>query len=288
MLLALTRLFPLRALCAAAGLAGSAFFYCWPQGRRTMLRNYARVLPDAPAAERRRVARRSLANYARYVVEFASTARLSPQDRLDVGVETSGFEGLDRGLARGRGALVAPMHFGNWDLGATIAAARGYSLTVVGETFAHPGLDELIVSGREALGVRLVKMDRAGPSLVRGLRKNGMVAVLIDRPLSMGGVRVRFFGEEVEVPAGPARLALRTGAAVGAVAFPRRAPGRIDVLSNFDLDFEASGDSARDVQALTQAIMSAHEAFIRQYPDQWYMFREFWEPPTSAESSSGH
>ncbi len=252
-----------------------------------MARNYERVLPEATVAERRRVARASLANYLRYMVEFAASGALSPAERLAVGVETPGFEGLDRGLARGRGALVAPMHFGNWDLGATIAAARGYSLTVVGETFGHPGLDELIVGGREALGVRLVKMERVGPSLARSLRRNEMVATLIDRPLREGGVRVRFFGEEVEVPSGPARLALRTGAAVGAVAFPRRGPGRIDVLSNFDLGFEASGDPDRDVQALTQAILRAHEAYIRRYPEQWYMFREFWEADVSAEPSSG-
>lgn len=114
-----------------------------------------------------------------------------------------------------------------------------------------------------------------------------MVATLIDRPLHEGGVRVRFFGEEVEVPTGPARLALRTGAAIGAVAFPRRGPGRIDVLANFDLDFEPSGDNDRDVQALTQAIMTAHEAYVRTYPEQWYMFREFWEAHTSAEPSKG-
>lgn len=278
---------PLPVLCAGAGLIGSALYYCWPQGRQTMLRNYERVLPNATTRERQRVARESLANYCRYMVEFAASGNLSPGERLAVGVETPGFEGLDRGLAKGRGALVAPMHFGNWDLGATIAAARGYTLTVVGETFGHPGLDELVVAGREALGVRLVKMERVGPSLVRSLRRNEMLATLIDRPLSEGGVRVRFFGEEVEVPAGPARLALRTGAAVGAVAFPRRGAGRIDVLSNFDLDFEPSGDTARDVQALTQAIMSAHEAFVRQYPEQWYMFREFWEPRASAVPSSG-
>ncbi|MBH77878.1 MAG: hypothetical protein CL897_06585 [Dehalococcoidia bacterium] len=272
-------------LCAAAGAVGIALFYCWPQGRHTMMRNYERVLPYYTSRERLRIARKSLANYCRYMVEFASSAQLSLEERLAVGMETNGFEGLDQGLARGKGALVVPMHFGNWDLGATIAAARGYSLTVVGETFGHSGLDDLVVSGREALGVRLVKMDRVGPSIVRSLRRNEMVAALIDRPLSEGGVRVDFFGEKVEVPAGPARLALRTGAAVGAVAFPRRGAGRIDVLSNFDLDFEPSGDSAHDIPALTQAIMKAHEEFIRQDPEQWYMFREFWEPQTSTATS---
>ena len=262
-------------------------YYCWPQGRQTMLRNYAHVLPEATVRERQRIARQSLANYLRYMVEFAASGNLSPEQRLAVGVETPGFDGVDRGMEQGRGVVVAPMHFGNWDLAATNAAARGYKLTVVGETFGNPRLDDLVVGGREALGVRLVKMEKVGPSLVRSLRRNEMVATLIDRPLREGGVRVLFFGEEVEVPAGPARLALHTGAAIGAVAFPRRGPGRIDVLANFDLNFEPTGDTAQDVQALTQAIMAAHEAFVRQHPEQWYMFREFWEAHTSDEPSKG-
>lgn len=262
-------------------------YYCWPQGRQTMLRNYAHVLPEATVRERQRIARQSLANYLRYMVEFAASGNLSPEQRLAVGVETPGFDGVDQGMEQGRGVVVAPMHFGNWDLAATNAAARGYKLTVVGETFGNPRLDDLVVGGREALGVRLVKMEKVGPSLVRSLRRNEMVATLIDRPLHEGGVRVRFFGEEVEVPAGPARLALHTGAAIGAVAFPRRGPGRIDVLANFDLGFEPTGETTRDLQALTQAIMTAHEAFVRQYPEQWYMFREFWEAHTSDEPSKG-
>ncbi|MCY3647398.1 MAG: hypothetical protein OXH07_10525 [Chloroflexi bacterium] len=278
---------PLPLLCAIAGLVGSAMYYCWPQGRQTMLRNYAHVLPEATVRERQRIARQSLANYLRYMVEFAASGNLSPEQRLAVGVDTPGFDGVDRGMERGRGVVVAPMHFGNWDLAATNAAARGYKLTVVGETFGNPRLDDLVVGGREALGVRLVKMEKVGPSLVRSLRRNEMVATLIDRPLHEGGVRVRFFGEEVEVPAGPARLALHTGAAIGAVAFPRRGPGRIDVLANFDLGFEPTGDTAQDVQALTQAIMTAHETFVRDHPEQWYMFREFWEAHTSDEPSKG-
>ena len=267
---------PSRPLGWAAGLVGGAWYYLWPEGRRVMARNYERVLPQATAAERRRVARRSVANYFRYVLEFAGTGRLSPAQRLAVAVEAPGFADLERALERGKGALVAPMHFGNWDLGAISATARGYPLTVVGETFEDPRLDALIVGGREALGVRLVKMERAGPSLLRALRRNEMVAILIDRPLRAGGVRVRFFGEEVEVPEGPARLALRTGATAAAVAFPRRGDGRIDVFARFAFDFEPSGDAERDVRDLTQAIMSAHEEYVRRWPEQWYMFREFW------------
>jgi KDO2-lipid IV(A) lauroyltransferase len=170
------------------------------------------------------------------------------------------------------------MHFGNWDIGAGAAAARGYPLTVVAETFADPRLDAMIARARSRLGINLVKMEKAGPSLLGTLKQNGLLALLIDRPVPGDGVRVTFFGEDVEVPAGPARLALRTGATVVPTAFARIDPHRIEVTTvcDFDVPTVSTGDLEYDVRVLTQAIMGSHERFIRQYPDQWYMFRPMW------------
>ena len=62
-------------------------------------------------------------------------------------------------------------------------------------------------------------------------------------------------------------------------AFARVTPGRADVkaLCDFDIETVATGDDARDIQALTQRIMDSHERFIRAYPEQWYMFRPMWQ-----------
>jgi lauroyl/myristoyl acyltransferase len=91
-------------------------------------------------------------------------------------------------------------------------------------------------------------------------------------------VKVRFFGEELEVPAGPARLALLTGASVVPTAFVRLDPKRQEVrtLADFSIDYLPSGNAADDVRNLTQAIMDIHEGYIRRYPEQWYQFREMW------------
>jgi KDO2-lipid IV(A) lauroyltransferase len=154
-------------------------------------------------------------------------------------------------------------------------------VTVVAETFAEPRLDAMVLNSRERLGMHILKMEKAGPSLLRALKRNGLLALLIDRPTSGDGVRVTFFGEEVEVPAGPARLALRAGAAVVPAAFARLNPRSPEVmtLTEFGLCVASGGDEDEDIKALTQAIMHAHESFIRQYPDQWYMFREMWPAP---------
>ena len=242
-----------------------------------MHRNYRRVLPGSSAAEIRRVSRHSLVNYCCYLADFLRFGSLSRDDILSVvgGQET--FKQLDGEIDAKRGIVIVCMHFGNWDLGAGATAALGYPVTVVGETFADPRLDAMVTGARTKLGMTVLKVEKTGPSLVRPLQRQQLLALLIDRPMDDGGVSVTFFGEPVEVPAGPARLAIRTGAKVVPTGFPRRSRGRMDVTTFADFTIETPARGGDDeVRALTQAIMDAHERLIREHPEQWYMFREMW------------
>jgi len=281
---AVVRRLPARVSYAVAFALGSAAYYAWPRARKSMRANYRRVLGRVPRHELDRTARRSLVNYCKYLADFIRFPAISPCDLIEQVHGEEQFQALSRALERGRGAVIVCMHFGNWDLGAGAGAARGYPLTVVAETFADPRLDAMVMGARTRLGMKIVKLEKAGPSLLRALKENGLLALLIDRPTPGDGVKVTFFGEDVEVPAGPARLALRTGAAVVPTAFARIHPHRpaVTTLCDFDLSFERTGDDAADIQALTQAIMHSHERFIRQYPDQWYMFRPMWPKATAA------
>ena len=271
-----TRL-PVGASYRVAWVLGSAGYYLWPRGRRAMHRNYRRVLPEASSAEIRRVARRSLANYCCYLADFLRFPSLTREEILQTVEGEEEFRQLDGPRADGRGVVIVCMHFGNWDIGAAATVALGYPVTVVGETFTDPRMDATIIGARTRQGMTVLKMEKAGPSMVRPLQRRELLALLIDRPLEDGGVRVTFFGEQVEVPAGPARLAIRTGAKVVAVGFPRLSTGRMAVTTLTDFGIETpTGSSDEDVRNLTQAIMDAHERFIRRYPDQWYMFREMW------------
>ncbi len=285
---ALVQRLPAGASYAVAFVLGSLAFYGWPRGRRATIRNFSRVLAGQTPGEIRRVSRRSLINYCCYLADFVRFPSLSPRELVDRVGGAESFAALDGVLASGKGAIIVCMHFGNWDLGAGAAAARGYQVTVVAETFADRRLDRMVVESRRRLGMQVVKMERAGPSLIRSVKRNGLLALLIDRPVPGDGVRVTFFGEEVEVPAGPARIAIRTGARVVPAAFPRVRPNRPEVTTqtDFDIVFESSGDEEADVQRLTQAIMASHERFIRANPDQWYMFREMWPSPSRSASAA--
>ncbi len=271
---------PAPAAYRAAGAIGHAAYWLWPRGRRAIRANFARVLGTGEQSTLDRVGRASLAGYFRYLVDFIRLGRQEWMPQVD---GEAAFSALDRLLERGRGAVIVCMHYGNWDAGAAFAAARGYPVAVVAEGFGDRRLDEMVLGTRAQLGMQVIRLDRAGPSMVRTLRRNGLLALMIDRPVPGEGVEVEFFGEPVEVPAGPARLALATGAALVPVAFRRadRAGQRIEIVGDFSI---LPCDAARPecVTTLTQRVMRAHEAFIREQPEQWYMFRELWRAGQAA------
>lgn len=265
---------PAPAAYRIAGALGSAAYWLWPQGRRAIRANFARVLGTGERRAVDRVGRASMAGYFRYLVDFIRLGRREWMPFID---GEAAFAALDRLLERGRGAVIVCMHYGNWDAGAAFAAARGYPVAVVAEGFGDPRLDEMVLGTRAQLGMHVIRLDRAGPSMVRTLRRNGLLALLIDRPVPGEGVEVEFFGEPVEVPAGPARLALATGAALVPVAFRRldQAGQRLEIVGDFSI-LPCSDAKPDCVTTLTQRVMRAHEAFIRERPEQWYMFRELW------------
>src|SRR5205814_8108668 len=115
----------------------------------------------------------------------------------------------------GRGVMQARPHLGGWEWARRCMGDPGYHLAVVVEPLEPPEVFEWFAGLRSSLGMTVVPLGpAAGSAVLRALRANEVVCLLSDRDLSGGGIPVRFFGEQTLLPAGPALLARRTGAAV--------------------------------------------------------------------------
>ncbi len=284
----LVRRFRLQVAYRGAALLADLVFLCWTRGRGNAISNMAHVLSDSTPIEVRRVARDSFRAYARYLVDFIRTVDATPEQLADR-IEFDQWDEIDEAFAGGRGVIFLLLHFGNWDWGATVFSRRGYRLNVVAETFRHRRLNEMVVAARIASGTRVQPMERGALPLLRALRRNEALAILIDRPDPERGMPVQFFGATAYLPVGPARLALRTGARVIAVgvARARERSDRLYALVETDVPFERTGDEREDARRLTEAVLRAQERFIRRHPEQWYMFRRMWpaaaqQPPAVA------
>jgi KDO2-lipid IV(A) lauroyltransferase len=264
---------PLRLSYAIATFAGTIGYYGWPGGRRRAQQNLLRAC-SGNARAARGAARRSFQNYARYLVDFL---RLIGQDEADIRrrVQFDAWESL-HAERTGNGIVLVTMHFGNWDLGAARLALEGLPVAAIADTFSDERVNRMVIRSREHLGMRIIPVDRMGPGILRALRNNDIVAVLVDVP-QQHGVRVQFFGETIAVPDGPARIALRAGSSVVAAALTRVTPWSDDLEGSIaPIEFVPSGDQDLDVQRLTQAVFAQLEQFVRRDPSQWYIFRHLW------------
>ncbi|MBK1788070.1 phosphatidylinositol mannoside acyltransferase [Prauserella cavernicola] len=241
-------------------------------GVRQLRGNLARVVPQAGEAELDDLTRRALRSYARYWHEAFVLPTLSPAQVLEH-VDLSGTEYLDAALAEGNGAVLALPHSGNWDVaGVWLVSHSGSFITVV-ERLEPESLYRRFVEFRESLGFDVVPADGSVSfrALLRGLRDNRVVCLVGDRDLSKSGLPVTFFGEEARFPAGPARLAASTGAALLPVGvwftesgWSVRIHPRIRV-------------NARDeIHPATQALADVFAGDIAAHPTDWHMLQKFW------------
>ena len=103
----------------------------------------------------------------------------------------------------------------------------GLPVSVAVETVEPPDLFEWFERFREQLGFQVVAVGPgAAATLLRALKEKHVVCLLSDRLVGQAsGVEVSFFGEGAMLPAGPATLALRSGAPVlpGAIYFGKGA-----------------------------------------------------------------
>ena len=270
----LARLAPTRVAYACGFAAGVLAYYAWRGGRRRCVANMRRVTGGDEAAARR-LARKSFGNYGVYLADFLRFGS-RPRDELRRRILFDRWERLDAALT-GNGLIFVTIHLGVWDLGAVALSDRGYRVSVIADAFADPRLNDLVFGSRRRLGMEVLPSDRVGPGLLRSLRRNEIVAALIDVPQPGRGVEVEFFGATVAVPDAPARVALRTNASVMAATMPRLASWSDRAAPWLEhVRYEPTGDTEHDVRALTQAIFDELETMVRRHPEQWYIFRSLW------------
>ena len=261
------------AVPAARGL-GRALAVALPDRRRMMERHLRRTGLSGVAL--RRAVREAFDSYSRYWLELFRLP-LEAQGALDDRVTVDGFEHLERALKAGRGVVMAVPHVGGWDFGGAWLAQRGFPPTVVAEALEPPELLQWFIEVREALGMEVIVLGpNAAAAVVEALDANKVVCLLADRDISGDGVKVTFFGEETTMPAGPAVLALRTGAVLMPSVIYFRPGGRHHVVFEPPMIVEGTGRLRDDVGRVTQALAERFEALIRAEPEQWHFMQPNW------------
>ena len=230
--------------------------------------NLARV---APGADLDALTRDALRSYARYWCEVFRLPVLPPAEVVRR-TSTVDEERLRRSVASGAGTVMALPHSGNWDAAGAWCGATGVPFTTVAERLRPESLYDRFVAFRESLGMEVLPLtggDRPPYEvLVERLEAGGTLCLLADRDLSARGTDVSFFGATARMPAGPASLALRTGATLLPVTLSFLPHG-------WQVVFHRPVPPT-DVATMTQGLADAFAAGIGAHPADWHMLQRLW------------
>ena len=246
--------------------------------RRLVHRHMRRVRPDATPLEIRLLGQQVFDSYARYYLESFKLPALSAR-QVAAGFTVEGFdEHIQPALDAGTGAVLALPHLGGWEWAGRWATDRGHAMSVVVEPLSPPELFEWFARLRRQFKMTVIPLGPdAGAQCLRAIRDNQILCLLSDRFIGGGGVAVDFFGETTILPAGPATLAIRTGAPLlpTAVYFTDRGVGHHGVVRP-PIPVPVGGRLRQQVGTMTGLLAGELESLIRRAPEQWHLLQPNW------------
>jgi len=212
----LVRVLPERPVRAVFSAGAGWFAGRGGAGPKRLAANLRRVVgPGMSDADLADLTKRAVQSYARYWYE---AFRLPEWSKAEINRRfvLENADVLHAAVAAGNGVVVALPHAANYDLAGAWASLHGAPVTTVMERLKPEDLYQRFLGFRRQLGMEIMPLTGGlRPPLdvlTERLREGRVVVLLADRDLSARGVEVEFFGETTKMPAGPAVLALRTGA----------------------------------------------------------------------------
>jgi lauroyl/myristoyl acyltransferase len=240
--------------------------------RRNLRQVVGEDMPDT-------LVRDGLRSYARYWMEAFRLPSQSREQFLDgFFMLPESYQKLKKGAADGRGVILALPHVANWDVAGAWVVSHDWPMITVAERLKPESLFERFLEYRERLGMKVLPLTGGQRPpldvLAEHLEKGWVVALLGDRDLSKSGVEVEFFGGRTRMPAGPAILAIRTGAPLYAVDLwfdEQRTMARMREVVP-----PSEGPLDERVKKTTQLLADAYAAGIADHPQDWHMLQKLW------------
>jgi lauroyl/myristoyl acyltransferase len=268
---------PPRVAYAIARVTGVAMFIFYRRLRRTLVANQRRVLPGGSRRQIARSARRVAISVAKNYYDLFRLPSMSRAQLLDY-FEGRGVEHLAAAHARGKGVIIVAPHVGSYNLVPSYVSALGYRTFAVVEHIGDPRLHDYFFRLRANQGVTLLT---TGPedvrNILRALRDGSVVLMLADRNVGTSSDPVTFFDERTMLPAGPALIARRTGAALLPAYSYRMGNTRSVAIGLPAMRLpEIIGSPEQRREADTQAVAHLLERMIGEAPDQWAILQPVW------------
>ena len=259
----------------------------FPSLRKTVRNNIKKTLAyrkkkfgiDYKSYDVIKITKQAYLNFAKYMTDFFNI----PKWDIEVvknKVFLENFNLLDKCLEKGKGVIALTAHIGNWELAGIVASILGYKVSAIAIPYLSPSVTKIYVERRKDKGVDVILTGSNPKHIIKALRENRVLAILGDRPFTEKGIYVKFMGENVLFPRGPATLFIKTKAEY--IAGFLIMEGKNYRMFFREIEKPPSNLTEEEkIKFLTQKGANIIEELILAYPSQWLNFSNVWDNSTN-------
>jgi len=240
------------------------------------------AFPALTPAQRGRIARDAWSNAGAVFGEYAHLPEIAHpgSQRVEVCVlgEVPPLQDPDRR------AIFVTMHQANWEIAAAAIHRFGLKLSCVYSPPTNPLLDALLARWRGTLGCELLAREESMRPMLRALQAGRSLGLVMDRRVD-SGKPVALFGQPKLTTLIPARLALRTGAALVPLRVERLQGARFRASFHPPVEVPPVDDEIERATRMTAAVHALFEQWVRERPGEWFPSKRLWPKEVYAASA---
>ena len=279
---------PLSGVCLLARFLGNTLYRASPKRRNIARINLDIAFGDTKTSEeKKRIAKQSMFYMILVALQSLWIMRNTKQRIYELFPSLpKGIEHLDQALKRGKGAFYLMAHYGNWEaLGIYWGHENLSQVYSIARKLDNPYFENLINKLRTTSGGGVFHKEGSPLKVVRALKRNSSVAVMMDQNGGIGGLFVDFFGKKAATPRSLALLSYSTGAPVlPLIPYPTEM-GTYQAVLYPELKLEKTSDKEKDIFRWTEEYQKVLEKIIRERPEPWMWFHRRWKTRPPEEGS---
>lgn len=276
------RAFPRRVSYAIGHVGTWMAWRLMPSVRIAVADNLRPLFPHESERDLQRRALQTIRSYACDVIDFLRALDAGHDEARRMFTVHEDDERLFAELrGQGRGIILVTGHYGNWEIGAVAMRARfDMPLTVIAMPEVSEEVSRIRREIRDALGVETIEVRQSLETpltILRQLRDNRIIAMLMDRHADRDRVEVTFLGRTAWFLRTPALIGYLTGAPLVPCFIERVGPSRFALGPGVPI--VVARDVPRDdaIQRAAQQFADQLAARVRERPHYWYQFYPYWK-----------
>jgi KDO2-lipid IV(A) lauroyltransferase len=281
-LVAVIRLIPLRIGVLVLKSLAYVFYLFDKKQRKIAYENLRIAYGELSDFQIRKIIRSTYLHFALVWIDFVKLPQIVNTDNWQNYFEVEGLEFAQKAREQGKGVIFVTGHVGNWEVLGYAFEFFFHPLHSIAKHLKNPLADRYLTRLREEGRQKIIFTENASRKIIRVLRDNNPLGILVDQNARENNIFVDFFGQKAATTRSVATISLKTGAPI-IMGFLRRTDRkyRFKITLSEPVQIERTGNLEKDISNLTQKYTTLIESRIREHPHEWLWMHRRWKtkPP---------